>query len=269
VICINMEDITFLFYSHSDYSDLWEILRDITPQLIPTKYKRLIAINANAPNQPTGFDGVLTYDDSLNYSDKVLSLINQISTEYVAFIHDNDLMMSFSNVSFTDLFNIIKTNHIDRCIFGIIGRNNGTIHHPHFNLVNSKSTETPHFRTPYDVGPSIWKVAAFKSALAVVPNMSYRDIEESAIQNYCTEHLNIYGFANDDTKPAYYVIGRPFSEPFQFLHMFVRGKMYEPYVYMDQEAIFIDLKNKYPILLNRPIAENSYEVFHYLCKRTV
>ena len=107
MIYINMEDITFLFYTHSDYSDLWEILRDTTSQLVPSTYKRLIAVNANAPNQPTGFDGIVTYDDSLNYSDKVLSLMNQISTEYVVFIHDNDLMMSFSNVIFTDLLTVI------------------------------------------------------------------------------------------------------------------------------------------------------------------
>ena len=262
-------DITFLFYSHSDYSDIWEILKDNTSRLIPSTYKRLIAVNANAPNQPAGFDGVLTYDDSLNYSDKVLSLINQIPTKYVAFIHDNDIIMSFSDSVFGDLLTILQTNNIDRCIFGIIGRNNGTICHPHFNLVNSKDTQSSHFRIPYDVGPSIWRVEAFKNALGVVPNMSYRDIEESAIQNYCAENLKVYGFANDDSKPEYYVIGRPFSEPFQFLHMFVRGKMYEPYVYMDQEANFVALKNKYPILLNRPMADDSYGVFHYLCNRTV
>jgi hypothetical protein len=264
-----MENITFLFYSHSDYSDLWEILKDVTSQLIPKNYKRLVAINANAPTQPIGFDGVLRYDDSLNYSDKVLLLMNQITTEYVAFIHDNDLMMNFSDVIFTDLLTIIKNNNIDRCIFGIIGRNNGTIHHPYFNLVDAKTTQTSRFCIPYDVGPSIWKVTAFKSALTAIPNTSYRDIEQSDIQNYCKTNLKIYGFANDDTKPAYYVIGRPFSESFQFLHIFVRGKMYEPYVYMDQEANFIALKNKYPILLNRTMAENSYEVFHYLCNRTV
>jgi hypothetical protein len=264
-----MGDITFLFYSHSDYSDLWEILKDITSQLIPSTYKRLIAINANSTIHPAGFDGVLTYDDSLNYSDKVLSLMNQISTEYVAFIHDNDLMMSFLDNVFNDLFTIIRTNNIHRCIFGIIGRNNGTIHHPHFNLVDVKATQSSRFRIPYDVGPSIWKVEAFKSALASVPNTSYRDIEDSAIQTYCTDNLKVYGFANDDTKPAYYVIGRPFSEPFQFLHMFVRGKMYEPYVYMDQEANFVAIKNRYPILLKRSMADDSYGVFHYLCNRTV
>ena len=72
-------DITFLFYTHSDYADLWEVLKDTTSKLIPTKYKRLVAVNANSPNQPVGFDEILTYDDSLAYSDTVLSVINQIT----------------------------------------------------------------------------------------------------------------------------------------------------------------------------------------------
>lgn len=262
-------DVTFLFYSHSDYSDLWEVLKDTTSKLIPNKYKRLVAVNGNSSTEPAGFDNILTYDDSLNYSDKVLSLINQITTEYVAFIHDNDLMTSFSDDIFKDLLAIIKANSIDRCIFGIIGHNNGTIHHTHFNLVDSKNTKTPHFRIPYDVGPSVWRVQAFKNALTVVPNTSYRDIEDSAIQNYCTEHLNIYGFANDNAKRPYYVIGRPFPEPFQFLHMFVRGKMYESYVYMEQEENFKHIVTKYPSIANRGLHEDSYHVFYFLCKRTV
>ena len=262
-------DITFLFYTHSDYADLWEVLKDKTSTLIPTKYRRLVAVNGNSSSQPAGFDDILTYDDSLNYSDKVLSLINQIPTEYVAFIHDNDLMMSFSDVVFVELLSIIKAHTIDRCMFGVIGRNNGSIQSPYFNLVNTNSTKSSHFAIPYDVSPSIWRTQAFKDALAVVPNTSYRDIEESAIQTYCKEKLNVYGFANDENKRAYYVIGRPFSEPFQFLHMFVRGKCYEPYVYMEQAENFKQIIMNYPTIRNRGLHQDSYPVFHFLCKKTV
>jgi len=104
-ININM-NIVFLFYSHSDYSDIWNIVSD-TSQVIPKSYKRLIAINSNSPIQPSGFDGIITYDDSLAYSDRVLSVLNQLDTEYVVFIHDNDLVMSFSNDAFTDMRSIL------------------------------------------------------------------------------------------------------------------------------------------------------------------
>jgi len=261
-----MSDVTFLFYSHSDYSDLWDIIRDKST-LIPEKYKRFIAINSNSSIKPIGFDNIITYDDSLNYSDKVLSVLQQIPTEYVAFIHDNDLIMSFSDEVFTDLISTIKTHKIDRCMFGVIGRDNGNIKLTHFNLVNSINTQTLHFRAPYDVGPSIWRVEAFKAALEHIPNTSYRDIEDSPIQEYCTTKLNVYGFSSDDKHRAYYAIGRPFSEPFQFLHIFVRGKMFEPYVYMDQEANFIALRNKYPILSKRETYYNQTQIATYF--RTV
>ena len=262
-------DISFLFYTHNDYGDLWDVLKDTTSKLIPNNYRRLVAVNANSSTQPVGFDNILTYDDSLEYSDKVLSLINQITTEYVVFIHDNDLMMSFSDKIFVELLSTIKTHTIDRCMFGVIGRNNGSIQSTYFNLVNTNSTESSHFAIPYDVSPSIWRTQAFKEAMAVIPNTSYRDIEQSAIQMYCKEKLNVYGFASDENKRAYYTIGRPFSEPFQFLHMFVRGKCYEPYVYMEQEENFKHIVMKYPAIANRGLHQDSYPVFYFLCKRTV
>lgn len=252
-------DVTFLFYSHHDYSDIWDILRD-TSKSVPSNCKRIVAINANSPTQPTGFDGIITYDDSLNYSDKVLSILNQIDTTYVAFIHDNDLIMSFSEKDFVELIELIKLNKIDRCMFGVIGKNNGSIHHPNFNLVNTNNTETKHFLIPYDVGPSIWRVQAFKAALGSVPNTSYRWIEDSGIQSYCKINLNMYGFSTDDSKRAYYVIGRPFTEMFQFLHIFIRGKVFEPHVYMDQEANFIRLRDAYPALNKREIQYDSHPI---------
>jgi len=261
-------NIVFLFYSHSDYSDIWNIVCD-TSQVIPKSYKRLIAINSNSPIQPSGFDGIITYDDSLAYSDRVLSVLNQLDTEYVVFIHDNDLVMSFSNDAFTDMRSIIKNYNIDRLIFGIIGNNNGSIHTYRFSLVKATDTQTPHFCIPYDVGPSIWKVNSFKNGLTLIPNTSYRDIESSKIQDYCKEQLNVYGFSLDDKYPPYYVTGRPFPEPFQFLHLFVRGNLYESYVYMDQEANFITIKNKYPALSKRKLNDDSYNVFKYLCRRTM
>jgi len=260
--------LVFLFYTHSDYSDIWTIVSD-TSQIIPKNYKRLIAINSNSPTQPSGYDGIITYDDTLAYSDRVLSILNELDAEYVAFIHDNDLLMSFSDTIFIDLFSIVRNYKIDRCIFGIIGDNNGSIHHSQFSLVKSTNTQTPHFLIPYDVGPSIWKVQSFKDGLSLIPNTSYRDIESSAIQKYCGEQLNVYGFALNDPNRPYYVIGRPFTETFQFLHLFVRGKLYESYVYMDQEDNFKTLMSKYPALMNRSINDDSYSVYHYLCPRTM
>lgn len=252
-------DITFLFYSHSDYCDLWGSMND-SLAYIPDTYTRLIAINADSPTQPTGFDGILTYDDSLNYSDKVLLLLGQIKTTYVVFIHDNDLLMTFSRQSFSDLLGIIQSNNIDRCMFGVIGSKNASILHEHFGLVNSNDTKSHHFRAPYDVGPSIWKVQAFKDAMSSIPSTSYRDIEDSEIQIYCKKHLNVYGFSSSDAHRAYYGLGRPFPEHFQFLHILFRGKVFTPHVYMDQTANFIRIITKYPDIPKRGTHPGTYPI---------
>jgi hypothetical protein len=238
-------DVTFLFYSHSDFSDLWTIIRDQTNIYIPA-YKRIIAINSNSTKMPDGFDAVITYDDTLNYSDKVASLLNHITTKYVVFIHDNDFIITFSDSIFTELMTIVEEYNIDRCMFGILGKNNATIKGNGFSIVNARNTYTPHFIYPYDVGPSIWRTNALKDAMAIVPNCSYRDIEESEIQNYCKNSLRVFGFCIEDGQKAYFCIGRPFPEQFQFLHFTRSGGFYQPYTYMDQETNFNKLREKYP-----------------------
>ena len=70
----------------------------------------------------------------------------------------------------------------------------------------------------------------------------------------------MYGFSTDDSKRAYYVIGRPFTEMFQFLHIFISGKVLEPHVYMDQEANFIRLRDAYPALNKREIQYDSHHI---------
>jgi len=238
-------DVTFLFYSHSDYSDIWNIICEQTNIYIPA-YKRIIAINSNSTKIPDGFDTVLTYDDSLNYSDKVVSLLNHITTEYVVFIHDNDLIMSFSESIFIELMAIVKEHNIDRCMFGILGKNNATIKGNGFSIVDAKNTYTPHFIYPYDVGPSIWKTNSLKNAMAIVPNCSYREIEGSEIQKYCKNSLRVFGFCIEDGQKPYFCIGRPFPEEFQFLHFIIKAGFYQPYTYMDQETNFNKLREKYP-----------------------
>jgi hypothetical protein len=252
-------DITFLFYSHSDYYDLWGSMKD-SLAYIPDTCLRFIAINENSPTEPTGFDGILTYDDSLNYSDKVLVLLSQIKTTYVVFIHDNDLLMTFSNENFSDLLDIVQLNNIDRCMFGMIGYKNASIVHKDFGLVSSKDTKSHHFRTPYDVGPSIWKVQSFKNAMQSIPSTSYKDIEDSEIQTYCKNHLNVYGFSSSETHRAFYGLGRPFPKPFQFLHILFDDKLFLPHVYMDQTTNFIRIIMKYSVITKRETHPGTYPI---------
>jgi hypothetical protein len=254
-----MTDISFLFYSHSEYNDLWPILID-TLHKLPTSCKKYIGVDRNDISGLEGFDTVLCYTPSLPYPQKVLSLLEQITTPYVVFIHDNDLIMNFNTDSFSQLMDRIRTESIDRCMFGIVNSTPDTSQTIVLQQVNHYSCPT--FMVPYDVGPSIWKTESFKRALASVPDATYRNIEQSTIQDFCNTHLKMYAFLSHER--VYYVMGRPFPKQFQFLHLCVGGNLYEEPYYMDQRENFIHLKQRYPAILKRKTVTSNHISFHRL-----
>jgi hypothetical protein len=254
-----MADVSFLFYSHSEYSDLWPILLDNLNKL-PISCKKYIGVDRSDVSGLEGFDNVLYYTTSMTYPQKVLSLLEQITTPYVVFIHDNDLIMNFNTDSFYQLMDRIYTELIDRCMFGIVNSTVTTSSPIVLHQVNNYSSPT--FMVPYDVGPSIWKTESFKQALALVPDATYRNIEQSTIQDFCNTHLKMYAFLSHER--AYYVMGRPFPKQFQFLHLCVGGNLYEEPYYMDQRENFIHIKQKYPAILKRKIVTSNHISFHRL-----
>jgi hypothetical protein len=145
-------------------------------------------------------------------------------------------------------------------MFGIVNSTPNTSQTITLQSVNHYSSTT--FIVPYDVGPSIWKTESFKRALASVPDATYRNIEQSTIQNFCNAHLKMYAFLSQER--AYYVMGRPFPKQFQFLHLCVSGNLYQEPYYMDQKENFITLKQKYPDILKRRTVTSNHIYFHRL-----
>jgi hypothetical protein len=252
-----MADVSFLFYSHSEYNDLWPILLDNLNKL-PLSYKKYIGVDKSDVSGLEGFDTVLCYTASMTYPQKVLSLLEQITTPYVVFIHDNDLIMNFNTELFNQLMDHIHTKSIDRCMFGIVNSTATTSSPLVLQQVNNYSC--PSFVLPYDVGPSIWKTESFKQALASVSNATYRNIEQSNIQHFCSKHFKMFAFLSYER--AYYVMGRPFPSHFQFLHLCVAGNLYEEPYYMDQKDNFIRLKQKYPDILKRKTVTSNHISFN-------
>ena len=170
--------------------------------------------------------------------------------------------MTFNNSLFDNLLDVCIRENIDRCMFGVIVRNeeekinldNG------YSIARINNLECNHFKIPYDVSPSIWKVESFINALNTIPETSYRDIEQSTIQEYCKSHLNIYGFITHPEYPSYYVIGRPFPFDFQFLHIFCSRKLLEYQYYMDQSHNLIELLRKYPNIISRGFLLNQFHI---------
>jgi hypothetical protein len=243
-----------VIYSHSDNSDIWAHLSESISK-ISNKYKKYIAVEAGSHCDLSEFTKVIEYDDSDMYDKKLHTIFSHVDTQYVVLIHDNDLIVNFDNDLFDRLLQSCMENKIDRCMFGVVAKDvpiKVSLGEDH-TIGKINNISTPHFYTPYDVGPSIWRVDAYKAALATAPNTHYRDIELSAVKQYCISNLNMYAFLSHPVEKSYYVIGRPFYHKFQFLHIFVRRQLLEEHLYMDQQENFRELLVKYPKIKERGI----------------
>jgi hypothetical protein len=263
-----MSDATFLIYSHSDNAVLWHYLNEFVGRI---PYTCMIAINdsAESVDDLSGFSHIIRYDAGKTYTEKLLFILTRVTTPYVVLIHDNDIPVVFDVSVCNTLLRACDENNIDRCMFGVVARDAPVKilldgEHP-IGMINRITT--PHFITPYDVGPSLWRTESFRMALRSIPLTAYRDIEGSAIQQYCRNNLNMYSFLTHPRVKSYYVIGRPFYHCFQFLHIFCQRSLMEPHLYMDQQAMFETIIGNYPAIKERPTLRNQNHINIHL--RTV
>lgn len=84
----------FVYYSHSDYSDVWPLLFGQCSQLLPHIKKTLLTDKGNAP---FGWD-VIYYDDSLPYQQRVVSCLEQLDDEVIIFHHEDMVLYEKPNL---------------------------------------------------------------------------------------------------------------------------------------------------------------------------
>jgi len=75
----------FLFYSHSDYSDIWPVMFGQAEKYLKDYDKVLFTNEGKAPDD---WD-VVYYDDSLPYQQRVLSCLAEIEDEVLVFNHED------------------------------------------------------------------------------------------------------------------------------------------------------------------------------------
>jgi hypothetical protein len=234
-----MNNITLITYSHTDYSDIWPIVCAYIEHIKDTSIRKIFACNKSTTDVTIkNYDAIVFYDDSKTYPQKLLEIMNYVTTKYVILIHDNDITINFNINKLLNLISLCNTHDIDRCMFGMVPRQDIIITDNDIYLTDARGTNIgPHFCTPYDVGPSIWKKECIVDVMTKFKNETYRTIETSEIQNYLKQY-KIYALTTSPNYRPVYQIARPFPDCFQILHMIQCGKWFEPIYYMDLEEVF-------------------------------
>ena len=102
-----------VFYSHSDYSDVWAPMFSQTDKYFPTHKKYLFSDSETAPLGRENWH-LITYDDAERYQERMVHCLEQVEEEILLFHHED--MFLYGEPKYDVLEEIVKTiqaNEVD------------------------------------------------------------------------------------------------------------------------------------------------------------
>lgn len=244
------EILTLVTFSHTDYKDIWPIVCDGVKNIVG--FKKIFATNNYELSSSVldVYDSIIEYDDTRTYPQKIIHILESVKTPYVLFIHDIDILIKLDTHCLSDLITLIVSNSIDRCSLGAFNAQDHVLDNGSVSITNiNKPNISSNWYTPYDVGPSIWKVTTFHDTMTYFKTQTYRTIETSPIQKYL-QNKKIYGITSNKHCTIINQIGRIFSTKFICLHLLVRGQWLHSKYYLDLESQFKNIIAKHNIQIH-------------------
>jgi hypothetical protein len=202
-------NIAFICYSHSEYSDVWDMffgqldkyLPNIKKYLFTDKVNKIIADDIN----------VITYDDKLSYSDRVSYCLSSIDEEICLFHHEDMVLYNSPDLeSLNKLYELLINYNIDyiKLLKG------GHIEDIKLEDIPINSLYyIPHtgYKLSFAIQPTLWKVNKLlevyknSSTTTLTGNKAAGNFELSAsdyINN--SDILGLYWFNNETKRGAHH-----------------------------------------------------------------
>jgi hypothetical protein len=248
----------YVFYTHTDYADIMDVQIGMTKH-IKNKY---LLVNANNEEKYKDFEKVIIYNDELPYSQRLLTLLNQIDDEFILFMHDNDIFIEADDMILNKCIELMKLSNLDRVDFQI-GGPMFKEHHTLIEIDECKKYYLSRNTNPncyiYNVNPSIWRVSILKNILNTFSMHGYRDIENPEVQKYCVDNdFKIYKLMGDSSMYSTPFTILPF---FQFIHITHKGKLLP----IDDNRLDSKLKIDYANIVNTfKLIEGTREFYNSL-----
>jgi len=100
----------FIFYSHSDYSDIWPVLFGQCEKYLEKHDKVLFTNEGTAPD---GWE-VITYNDALPYQQRVVSCLKQLKDEIIVFSHEDMFLYDDMDLPQIQEFkNLVRSDEVE------------------------------------------------------------------------------------------------------------------------------------------------------------
>ena len=194
-----MDKFTYLIYTHIDYDDILDIHLKRLHKYFPTAPLSICTNNKdyiiNKYSALYKINNIYEYDDTKPYGEKLRSVIHQINTEYIWFIHDvNILVGNIDPNIIQNLLSQIESNNIDQLRLMISGIESPILDS---DIQYNKITGNSYY---FSVCLAIWRKTILLDIASKFNTVMYRDIENTDIQSYVSQFNNYYLSSNKDTQ---------------------------------------------------------------------
>jgi len=180
-----------VFYSHSDYSDIWPILFNQTNKYFNSSFNKFLFTNEG--DAPKDWQ-VIYYDDELKYQDRFSSCLEKINCRTIIYHHEDMFLYGQPDINYIKrLYSLIDNYSFVKLIK--TGANRGVeVYQNLYELQNNHDY--------FAIQPSIWRTEDLLNVLKNTQSNSIWEFEVNA-GLYCIkeEIKGIYCYNKKKDKP--------------------------------------------------------------------
>lgn len=200
-----------IVYTHSEYSDIFNISKDYIKEHDIDKNDIFVFSDKKIDNCEYK---IILYDDDKTYPQKIIQCLSQMTIkddEHILFTHENDIIIKYNKNDINFLSEKMYEYNIDSIYLGSFDHVNQNISNNNIkkiilnsekNFIITDKKSVPNLYYIYNVGPHIYKYKIYLDILNKFNHLSYRQIESIDVQTYLLNNNNYstYMFSINDGK---------------------------------------------------------------------
>ena len=104
-------NLPIILYTHTDMKDIWSMSFGQTKKYL-SDFKIYVAVNRDDETIPVEYSRLL-YDDTVTYTERWKSILNQVQEDIILFLHEDMIMLGAPNVDLLETYaKLIESNTI-------------------------------------------------------------------------------------------------------------------------------------------------------------
>lgn len=238
-------NICILLHTHSDYSDLWDIIFKRF-KIYGPNYDLYVLSNKIIEQYDT--TKTIVYKSHIPFAERILNASTTLDYEYILLMRDSDILVGPTDViKLSYLEETIKKYDIDSLRLNNSGVNDNDLHNIIENdcyYINENSDYL------FSLYPTIWKKRSLLDLMKNFKTYKYYDMECKEINNFCKKYKNCFVY-NEACKIRQY--NERYAHIIKFIHILQHGK----WTYVHDPSYVLEIKKEFNIDLTKRGFHNS------------